>query len=97
MGVLSAMSLRTERARRAVNLAETLLREARAQRLVEIGVVSMPVRLSRRACSVNVRSWMHRTVSTRARTHGWTSRRDLTQCQDALSRHLPTKLGRTPL
>src|SRR6266478_9096879 len=31
MGVLSAMSLRTERARRAVDLAETLLREARAQ------------------------------------------------------------------
>src|SRR5216683_5965339 len=30
MGVLSAMSLRTERARRAVDLAETLLREARA-------------------------------------------------------------------
>src|SRR6266853_6102886 len=31
MGVLSAMSFRTERARRAVDLAETLLREARAQ------------------------------------------------------------------
>ena len=31
MGVLSAMSRRTERARRAVDLAETLLREARAQ------------------------------------------------------------------